>query len=208
MKCPVDGTILNQVKRHGIEVDECQKCKGMWLTPLELDQLEDIKFNADYLKGSILVSSVETSLPCPVCQAHLYEFNYRYHQLRLDHCPKQHGFWLDANEDKRILEIMVKRKNDAYRMVGANTIWDKAIQNFRWMIYSKNPNSLSNKQNKKRGTLPTYTESRPPSTPYIPQILPSTCPKCGGPINSMTAIETPSHQFVCGYCHAFLEPVK
>jgi Zn-finger nucleic acid-binding protein/ribosomal protein S27AE len=208
MKCPIDGSLLNQVKRHKMEVDECSKCKGMWLTPLQLDQLEDIKFNVDYLKGSILVSSVETSLPCPVCQAHLYEFNYRYHQLRLDHCPKQHGFWLDSSEDKRVLEIMVKRKEDAYRILGAETFWDKMIQNFRWFIYSKNPHSLSTIQSGKQGYLPPHIEARPPATPYKPQKLPSTCPNCGGPINSMTAIEDQSHQYTCGYCHAYIEPIK
>jgi hypothetical protein len=110
MKRPIDGSVLKQIKRRGMGVDECPNCKGIWLSPLELDQLEDIKFNADDLKGSVLVSSVETSLPCPVCQIHLHEFKYRYHQLRLDH-----------SEDKRVLEIMVKRKNDAYRIVGAET---------------------------------------------------------------------------------------
>ena len=172
MKCPIDGTVLNQVKRHKMELDECPKCKGVWLTPLELDRLEDIKFNADYLKGSILVSSVETSLPCPVCQTHLYEFNYRYHQLRLDHCPKQHGFWLDYSEDKRVLEIMTQRKKDAYRIVGAETFWDKAIQNFRWYLYSKNPSSLFDKQVGQQNRLPSHIDVRPPAKPFKSVKLP------------------------------------
>ncbi len=187
-----------------MDVVECPKCKGMWLAPLQLDQLEDIEFNVDYLKGSILVSSVETCLPCPVCEAYLFEFNYRFHLLRLDHCPKQHGFWLDASEDKRVLEIMARRRQDAYRTLGANTPWARTIQDLRWFIYSKNPPSLSEKQ----GGLPPHIDARPPATPYKPQKLPSTCPKCGGPINSMTAIEDSSHQFVCGWCHSYLQPVK
>jgi len=207
MKCPIDGEVLKQVKRHKMEVDECPKCKGIWLTPLELDQLEDIKFNVDHLKGSILVSSIETSLPCPVCQAHLREFKYRYHQLRLDHCPKQHGFWLDFSEDERLLEIMAQRKKDAYRIVGAETFWDKTIQNFRWFLYSKNTHSLSNKQNSQQNNLPPHIEVRPPATPFNPENLPSTCPNCGGPINSMTVIEDSSHQFTCGYCHTYIKAI-
>ncbi len=204
MKCPIDGSVLNKVRRHRMDVAECPKCKGMWLTPLQLDQLEDIKFSVDHLKGSILVSSVETTLHCPVCQAHLYEFKYRYHALRLDHCPEQHGFWMDASEDKRILEIMAQRKRDAYRIVGAETLWDKTIQDFRWFMYSKNPRSLVGKP----GSLPPHIEARPPAEHYKPQKLPSTCPKCGGPINSMSAIEEPTHQFVCGWCHSYLQPTK
>ncbi len=191
-----------------MKVAECPKCKGMWLTPLQLDQLEDIKFNVDHLKGSILVSSVETDLPCPVCQAHLYEFNYRFHQLRLDHCPKQHGFWLDRSEDKRILEIMVQRRKDAYRIVGANTFWDKTIQNIRWFIYSKNPHSLSQPQIGLQETLPKHIVARPPATPYKIINLPSTCPHCGGPINSMTAIGDESHRYMCGWCHSYLQAVR
>jgi len=201
MKCPIDGTTLKQVKRHKMEVDECPKCKGMWLTPLELDQLEDKKFVVDYLKGSILVTSVETSLPCPVCQTHLFEFKYRYHQLRLDHCPKQHGFWLDNNEDKRVLEIMEQRRNDAYRIVGADTLWRKTIQNFRWFLYSKNPQSIH------KSEYTSHIEARPPAKPYKRVMLPATCPNCGGPINSMTVVEENSQQFTCGYCNTFLEPI-
>jgi Zn-finger nucleic acid-binding protein len=39
--------------------------------------------------------------------------------LKLDYCTGRHGFWLDAGEDERVLEIMraqnarLKRKNDA-----------------------------------------------------------------------------------------------
>ena len=207
MKCPIDGAVLKRVKRHRMDVDECPKCKGMWLTPLELDQLEDKKFNIDYLKGSILVSSVETSLPCPVCQAHLYEFKYRYHGLRLDHCPKQHGFWLDDSEDKRVLEIMTQYKNRAYHLVGAKTFWEKTIQNFRWFLYSKNPRSLFEKQTSQQKNIPTHIEARPPAKPFKPVRLPSTCPKCGGPINSLTVIEDSSHRYTCGYCHTYLEPI-
>jgi Zn-finger nucleic acid-binding protein len=29
MKCPIDGESLRQVRRRGIEVDECPECKGM-----------------------------------------------------------------------------------------------------------------------------------------------------------------------------------
>jgi len=204
MKCPIDGKALIQVKRYGMQVDECPECQGMWLTPLELDQLEDKKFKADYLKGSLLVFSVETTLPCPVCQTHLFEFKYRHHQLRLDQCPQQHGFWLDYTEDKRVLEIMSQRKKDAYRRVGAQTLWEKTIQNFRWYLYSKNPQSISGKQT----GLPKHVAARPPAKPYEPVILPSTCPHCGGPINSMTVISDESQRYTCGYCHTYIKPTE
>lgn len=190
-----------------MEVAECPKCRGTWLTPLQLDHLEDTKFSADHLKGSILISSVETSLPCPVCKDHLYEFNYRFHSLRLDHCPKQHGFWLDRQEDKRVLKLMERRKQDAYRKLGAETFWAKTKLNLRWFIYSKSPQTIFGGPGAGAGKLPPSIETRDPATPYKPTVLPPTCPKCGGPINSMSVIEEPSHQFVCGWCHAYLKPL-
>jgi len=205
MKCPIDGEVLREVRRHKMDVDECPKCKGMWLTPLELDQLEDIKYDVDRFKGSLLVSSVETNLPCPVCQNHLYEFKYRLHQLRLDHCPKQHGFWLDYSEDQRVLEIMVKRKKDMDRTFGTESLWDKTLQYLRWSLFDKNPRSISNRKPSEPYYLPQHVEARPPATPYKPVKLPATCPQCGGPINSMTVIEDKSRRYTCGYCHSNIE---
>jgi len=214
MKCPIDGTILKQVKRHKMEVEECPECKGIWLNAPELDQLEDIKFDSDHLKGSLLITSVETTLPCPYCQSNLQEFKYRFHQLRLDRCPNQHGFWLDYSEDKRILQIMVKRKKDFTRKSNVDYMWSKRLRNMRWFSYSKNPSSIFEGRKNQPNTLPPYVEARPPATPVKKQRrkstplkmkrLPSTCPNCGGPINSMTVIEEDGSLFTCGYCHTFL----
>lgn len=39
MKCPVDDTELAMAERHGIEVDYCPKCRGVWLDRGELDKI-------------------------------------------------------------------------------------------------------------------------------------------------------------------------
>lgn len=39
MKCPVDDTDLAMAERHGIEVDYCPKCRGVWLDRGELDKI-------------------------------------------------------------------------------------------------------------------------------------------------------------------------
>jgi Zn-finger nucleic acid-binding protein len=41
MKCPVDDTELAMTERHGIEVDYCPKCRGVWLDRGELDKIID-----------------------------------------------------------------------------------------------------------------------------------------------------------------------
>ncbi len=39
MKCPHDGTEMDHVSRHGVEIDHCPQCGGVWLDRGELDHL-------------------------------------------------------------------------------------------------------------------------------------------------------------------------
>ena len=39
MKCPVDGQTLVMAERHGVEIDYCPECRGVWLDRGELDRI-------------------------------------------------------------------------------------------------------------------------------------------------------------------------
>lgn len=39
MKCPNDGAEMDHVSRHGVEIDHCSACGGVWLDGGELDHL-------------------------------------------------------------------------------------------------------------------------------------------------------------------------
>jgi Zn-finger nucleic acid-binding protein len=39
MKCPVDNVDLVMSERHGIEIDYCPTCRGVWLDRGELDKI-------------------------------------------------------------------------------------------------------------------------------------------------------------------------
>lgn len=39
MNCPVCDGQLRQVEKHGVEVDKCPDCKGVWLDRGELDKI-------------------------------------------------------------------------------------------------------------------------------------------------------------------------
>ncbi len=39
MKCPVCDVELNLSERHGVEIDYCPKCRGVWLDRGELDKI-------------------------------------------------------------------------------------------------------------------------------------------------------------------------
>lgn len=39
MKCPADQSTLQIAERHGIEIDYCPDCRGVWLDRGELDKI-------------------------------------------------------------------------------------------------------------------------------------------------------------------------
>jgi len=111
-----------------IEVDACPNCRGMWLDFDELDRLEDVTFDQDEYKGSLIHRAAETSYPCPRCESDLREFQYRLYDLRLDYCENKHGFWLDAGEDVRVMGIMATRAAEIQRKVDAETEWQSILK--------------------------------------------------------------------------------
>ena len=61
MNCPFDGSPLQAVVRHGIEIDWCPSCKGVWLERGELDRIID-RAEAD--------ADVRRPAPEPIRAAH------------------------------------------------------------------------------------------------------------------------------------------
>jgi Zn-finger nucleic acid-binding protein len=130
MKCPKCNVDLKTQNDRGVVVEACPKCQGMWLTPAELDQLENEAFGNEANKGSLYVTSYATEFKCPVCAAPLKEFDYRFFDLQIECCP-EHGFWLDKNEDNQILELMRGEEARIERKFGTEDSWSKYINHLR-----------------------------------------------------------------------------
>ena len=131
MFCPRCGASLKTERYRGIEVDKCMKCEGIWLDYPELDQLEDTVLDKDEVKGSMITRSAAGELACPVCREPMDQFRYRFNELWLDVCPRDHGFWLDKDEEKRVLELMNQRVRDLSRSSGAERQWDRMLGRVR-----------------------------------------------------------------------------
>jgi uncharacterized protein len=130
MDCPKCAASLTKKFYKGvIEVDYCPNCRGMWLDFNELDRLEDMVFDEDHFKGSLVHRECDVECKCPVCGGHMHEFQYRLYNLKLDLCPEKHGFWLDAGEDERVLEIMRQRSADIHRKDQAESEWKHTLKN-------------------------------------------------------------------------------
>jgi Zn-finger nucleic acid-binding protein len=71
----------------------------------------------------------KTNYPCPQCGAGLDEFQYRLYDLNLDTCAENnHGFWLDAGEDERVMALMRQRAADIRRKLDAEASWKQTLK--------------------------------------------------------------------------------
>ena len=114
MQCPECKSELKVENFKGMEVKKCPQCAGLWLDLPEMDQLEDTVYSyEDDSKGTRVFSTFKSDFSCPVCQELMQKFNYRYYDLVINFCPKD-GYWLEKDEEKRILELM---KEEAKEMV-------------------------------------------------------------------------------------------
>jgi Zn-finger nucleic acid-binding protein len=130
MKCPNCESELQAGKRDGVEAELCGKCGGTWLTPQELDQLEDEAFDLGK-KGTLVFHPEPSARACPTCQATLQKFHYRDYDLELEFCAEGHGFWLDAGEDQRVLELMRKEEAGLARTYSAQDKWNAHLRHWR-----------------------------------------------------------------------------
>ena len=112
-----------------LEVDVCPQCRGMWLDVVELDRPEDMVFDEDDRKGSLIHFQTKTMYPCPHCETNLEEFQYRLYDLKLEYCAENaHGFWLDSGEDERVMDIMRRRACEMKRKIDVELQWRQTLK--------------------------------------------------------------------------------
>ena len=128
LNCPRCNVALNEKKFKDIDVDHCPQCKGLWLEFHELDQLEDHSMDSDDTKGMLEYARRKSDISCPHCNEVMETFNYRAHNLPIDHCTNEHGYWLDEGEEKKVLDIMKQRVRDLKRSSSAEESWSKFLE--------------------------------------------------------------------------------
>jgi Zn-finger nucleic acid-binding protein len=104
----------------------------MWLEYQELEQLEDEVFDfGEHAKGTLVVSATPTNHPCPQCGAPLQQFRYRFYDLSMELCEHRHGYWLERDEDDRVLEVMKKEEGQLQRKLVAEDQWARLLKHMR-----------------------------------------------------------------------------
>lgn len=109
MKCPVCNVEMKVVKYKGVEVDYCEKCKGVWFDLKEIDQLSDgvKEFNIvePRLENMKLMKDINESVrECPRCGKEMDKVTMNAKPPIFDYCPNDCGYWFDADEVKEYVK--------------------------------------------------------------------------------------------------------
>jgi Zn-finger nucleic acid-binding protein len=126
LKCPRDGNELEPGHEHGVPVAECPTCHGGWYDLHALEELESTATqDPEARAGAIEFLETADALKCPSCGKEMQTFDYRAHDLQLDACDEEHGFWLDAGKSERVRQIMQQRTADVHRADAADRKWNR-----------------------------------------------------------------------------------
>ena len=112
MKCPCCKLKFEKKMIKNIEVDECEKCKGIWFEDDELRKTKDSTdedlnwMDFEIWKHEDQFKTKSRNRPCPQCNKILVTINYADTDIEIDYCPTCKGTWLDKGEFKEIIEAL------------------------------------------------------------------------------------------------------
>ena len=112
--CPRGCGTLRRLTLGGVELDECERCSGVWLTLEVFRKLCSEEERRSAFLGEELqarhtpatpVATVRY-VPCPDCGKLMNRVNFgKRSGVVLDACA-QHGTWFDAEELRRVVEFV------------------------------------------------------------------------------------------------------
>ncbi len=113
MKCPNCEKELLTLEEHGLKLDICPSCKGIWFDAWEWEDLAKIT-NIDKENFNELVSSNnnialdEQYKQCPTCNKRMEKI--KAYGLNIDRCNVDGGIWFDGNELLKVLDVIAQRE--------------------------------------------------------------------------------------------------
>jgi Zn-finger nucleic acid-binding protein len=121
--CPTCNINLGTRVVDDIPLSVCEKCNGIWVSELDFPDLihederkleklfhyteENLKIRFDYMSPGAVRK-------CPVCPHFMMNVQFDYSSgIWLDHCPNNHGVWLDAGEINLVINYHKKSQEPA-----------------------------------------------------------------------------------------------
>lgn len=106
---------MEKVLFHGVEIDHCPECMGVWFEKGELEYAKDEKektlnwIDLDLWDKEEDFRISKEGKCCPSCNVPLYEVEYGDSETKIDFCGLCEGVWLDRGEFKKIMEYLKDR---------------------------------------------------------------------------------------------------
>ena len=106
--CPDSKVPMQQKTIHGIEVDMCPHCGGVWLDKGEIGRLrrlqpEEIR---DFAPPPPERLPARAHAPaCPVCAKPLHPFKYAGGKIELETCENLDGLWIESNQLEQLAAL-------------------------------------------------------------------------------------------------------
>ena len=111
-ECPRGCGTLHRLALGGVELDECARCSGVWLT-IEVfrrlcaeEERRAVFLGAEMQPRTTQAAATPTVryVPCPECARLMNRVNFgKRSGIIVDNCA-QHGSWFDADELRRVVE--------------------------------------------------------------------------------------------------------
>ena len=120
MKCPVDKSVMLVVEHRRIELDFCDKCRGVWLDSGELELLIAVLISEGARVPPLEVDqSIKKPLrKCPICGTRMEKaWVGQEPKALIDRCPRGHGLWFDAGELQKVLRDICPPDSPQYQDV-------------------------------------------------------------------------------------------
>jgi Zn-finger nucleic acid-binding protein len=128
--CPKCDAQLFNLRFKEVEVDFCERCRGLWLDAGELEALmrqtcataDDLLLAFQNQPGTVLRGRKHL---CPRCDQMLREIAVTQsgtEALRLDRCPRGHGLWFDTSELRQLLALFPPSSGATHTIAFLNEI--------------------------------------------------------------------------------------
>ncbi len=118
MNCVACNEPMVVLELHGIELDYCLACRGIWLDSGEIELLMGSATNADRLLADLSegANRHRGRRKCPICLKRMDVVTIgEGKQVQVDHCRRGHGLWFDRGELESILAIFEGDERGAVR---------------------------------------------------------------------------------------------
>lgn len=116
MHCPNCQHLLKKESFHGVQIDYCTSCKGLWFDRGELRKAKDntdenLRWLDFYLfeekEGKYIDSSSKRK--CPIDATLMVSQKYAESGILINKCLQCQGVWLDYHEFEKIVEYLHKK---------------------------------------------------------------------------------------------------